>query len=284
VPALAGGPAPPERAQTTPVRPRPRRAAVFGGVIGVAVLSFLIALASRGKSSGIAPHDLALAMTPRDATPDAAADSAADAMPDATADATADAMPDATADVAPDGTADGTPDAPPDRTPDRTPDEAPDATRDAAPAGSLAPGSMAILDVRTRPDGAIIKVAGQTHTSPAVLKLPAGHYEIVAELDGWVRERRAVDLAAGDRVGQEIGFTTPSARRGRTAQPGRLTVRTTPACDVYLGNRWLGRTPFANLELEPGSYALELRFTNKKVTRSVAITAGKPTVLSFALP
>jgi hypothetical protein len=85
-------------------------------------------------------------------------------------------------------------------------------------AGSAAAGSAAasepravettILEVRTRPRGAKVKVAGKQQVAPARFVLPAGRYAIDAEIDGWMPERRSVELVEGVRLVQDILFTT----------------------------------------------------------------------------
>ncbi|HET7505919.1 MAG TPA: PEGA domain-containing protein [Kofleriaceae bacterium] len=183
VPALAGIPPPDPHAPTAPVRSASGRAVALGGLIGLAVLSFLIALAVRGQSpAGVATHDLALtAMAPRDAATAAAPDAPAPVPPDAASDTAIHAAPG------------GGPTAP---------------TR-----------ATAILEVRTRPDGGILRLAGKQQPTPTELTLPAGHYELEVELEGWQPEKRNADLVAGERLVLEIVFTTEVVRRPSPARP-----------------------------------------------------------------
>jgi hypothetical protein len=119
--------------------------------------------------------------------------------------------------------------------------------------------------------------------APARFVLPAGRYAIDAEVDGWMPERRSVELVDGVRLVQDILFTTRlhGARRPRT---GKLTVRTSPPCEVFLDGKRLAETPFADLVLEPATYALVFKHPrHAAVTKRVKITAGKTTRLSFAL-
>jgi len=160
-----------------------------------------------------------------------------------------------------------------------------DAAGVAAAAPAVAPpvSARTILEVRTRPEGATVKVAGQRQIAPAQFTLPAGHYAIDAEFDGWMPERRSVDLVAGVRLVQDILFTT-RLHGGRRVQTGRLTVRTTPPCEVFLGKRRLTETPFTDMEFEPATYALTFKHPgHPAVTKRVTITAGKTTRLSFTL-
>jgi serine/threonine protein kinase len=172
---------------------------------------------------------------------------------------------------------------------------APDAALDAAAMAKTEPtidtaiaappaDTTTVLEVRTRPSGARIKVHQQSRVAPSQFTLPAGRYAIDAELDGWMPERRTVDLVHGERMVQEIVFTT-RLTHGRRSQHGKLTVRTTPPCEVFLGGRRLTDTPFTDLELEPASYTLVFKHPDHaSVAKRVTITAGKTTRLSFALP
>jgi eukaryotic-like serine/threonine-protein kinase len=140
-----------------------------------------------------------------------------------------------------------------------------------------------ILEVRTRPEGATVIVAGKRQVAPAQFALPPGRYAIDAESDGWMPERRSVDLVTGVRLVQDIVFTTP-LHRARRVRTGKLTVRTTPPCEVFLGKRRLTETPFTDMEFEPATYALTFKHPkHAPVTKRVTITAGKTTRLSFAL-
>jgi hypothetical protein len=152
----------------------------------------------------------------------------------------------------------------------------------AAPAVARA-SERAILEVRTRPEGATVIVAGQRQVAPAQFTLSAGRYAIDAEFDGWMPERRSVDLVPGIRLVQDIVFTR-QLHRERRVRTGKLTVRTTPPCEVFLGKRRLTETPFTDMEFEPATYTLTFRHPkHAPVTKRVTITAGKTTRLSFAL-
>ena len=244
--AMSAMSAPHTRPATDPTqRQRGRRALAIGGLVAVAVVSFVIALAARGTSPSTAP--------PRDPA------------------ITQAAPPDAQVDAPPPPDA-----APPDaRAPTITPDAA-------APAPAM---TTAVLEVRTWPDGATVKVGEQAHAAPTQFTLPAGHYAIDAELEGWMPERRTIDLDGGDRVVQEIVFTTELSRGARPAQTGKLSARTTPPCEVFLGTRRLADTPITDLELAPGTYTLAFKHPrHATVIRQVTITAGKTTKLQVTLP
>ena len=167
--------------------------------------------------------------------------------------------------------------------PDAPPPDAPAPTSPTIP--TIPPDTTTILEVRTRPEHARVTVSDYVRVAPTQFTLPAGHYAIDAELDGWMPERRSVDLVAGERVVQEIVFTTRLVRIARRPQTGKLSVRTTPPYEVYLGTRRLTETPFSELALEPATYTLVFKHPqHATVIKHVTITAGKTTKLSFALP
>jgi hypothetical protein len=131
------------------------------------------------------------------------------------------------------------------------------------------------LDVITKPDGATIKIGDKRGIAPAQFALPAGHYTIVAELDGYRPEQREVDVSPGEHLQQEIAF----ARK-----VGKLSARTTPSAEVFLAGKKLGETPFADVELAPGTYTLTFKSASlPAVTKKVTISAGKTTKLAFSL-
>jgi serine/threonine-protein kinase len=183
----------------------------------------------------------------------------------------------------------GTPAGPPDAAV-VAPGPADAAPADAAPTDARTPTipsdaapTTGSLEVRTRPDGATIKIAGEPKgVAPTELALPAGRYFIDAELEGWMPERRAVELVAGERVVQEIVFGM-QLTHGRV-QTGRLIVRTTPPCEVLLGTRRLADAPL-DIAFDPGTYTLQLKHPrHATVVRRVTIAAGKTTRLIMALP
>ena len=232
-----------------PVRRRriPRRVIAVAGLLGIAIVSFLIALAARSPGR-TAPRDAGVAIG-----------GPADAARGITVDASV-------AVIAADATA-----------------PAGDARTPTVPVD--APGELTVLEVRTKPAGGTIRVGGESRADPAKFALLPGAYTIVAQLDGYQDEKRAVELTRGTDLVQEIAFT----RKVSTSRPapavGKLTVRTTPYSDVFHNGKRLGETPFADLELAVGSYTLVFRNpTRGTVTRKVTIAAGKTTKLSFTLP
>ena len=152
-------------------------------------------------------------------------------------------------------------------------------------APSQGPTPTTLLEVRTQPSGATIKVGDQTRLAPAQLALPAGHYVVIAELSGYKPERREVDLPFGEHLMQEIVFAKKTATGSHPVPAmGRLTARSTPYSDVFLNGKKLGETPFADLEIAPGTYTLVFKNPDRPaVTRKVTITAGKTTKLTVPL-
>lgn len=246
------------RGSTASTRGMPRKELVLAiaGLGGLMLVSFLIALAasSRGNDRPAAAPDAAMIVA-----------------------APADAAPaDATLPLAP-PPADAAPTVP---------------SIDAAPE----PGpEMAYLAVRTIPDGGTITVGDQTEVATAQpddprgiatakLVLPAGEHLVIAELAGYRPEQRTVILEGGVNKVIEIAFTKKIAKE-RAPATGRLTVRTTPWSDVYLGQKKLGQAPFADLELPVGTHTLTFKNPSRpQVTRTVTIRAGKATKLNFSLP
>jgi hypothetical protein len=156
---------------------------------------------------------------------------------------------------------------------------------------------LAYLVVRTIPDGGHIKVGDQSRDAvvqagdpskvpTAQLLLPPGKHTVIAELDGYKPEKRAVVLERGDHQRIEIAFTKKIATRpDRGPATGFLTVRTTPWSDVYLGSKKLGQAPFADLELPAGTHTLTFKNPSRPtVTKTVTIKPGKPAKLNFNLP
>jgi serine/threonine-protein kinase len=156
--------------------------------------------------------------------------------------------------------------------------------------------AMGLLVVRTIPDGGTVTVGDQvreaavqpgdpTGARTAQLLLEAGRYTIQAELAGYAPEKRDIVLDGGENKMIEITFTKKVARPDRGQPVGRLTVRTTPWSDVYLGGKKLGQAPFADLEIPVGTHTLTFKNPSRpQVTKTVTIKANKLTKLNFRLP
>jgi serine/threonine protein kinase len=133
---------------------------------------------------------------------------------------------------------------------------------------------------------ATVQPGDPSGSATAQLMLPPGKHVVTAELDGYRAETRTVVLDKGDNQRIEITFTKKLTTRPERGQPmGRLTVRTTPWSDVYEGSRKLGQAPFADLELPVGTHTLTFKNPSRPtVTRTVTIKAGKASKLNFNLP
>ncbi len=144
--------------------------------------------------------------------------------------------------------------------------------------------------VRTTPEGAAVNVGAQVGVvvtsargaAAAQLVLAAGMHTVVAESPGYQDEQLEVKVVAGETKNVEITFKKLAGR----ATPGRLSVDTTPWSDVYSGAKKLAQAPFDDLALAPGSYTLTFKNPTRPtaVTKTVTIKAGKPTKLTFKLP
>jgi hypothetical protein len=148
-----------------------------------------------------------------------------------------------------------------------------------APGPADAAVATGILDIRTVPPGGKITVGDQTHTAPAQLLVAAGQVTVVAELAGYPDERRELYLEPGEHHEVEIAFDRPAP------QLGKLTVRTTPASEVYEGGALIATTPFADRPMAAGVHTLVFRNAkHATIEKKVTIVAGKTLRLIFPLP
>jgi serine/threonine-protein kinase len=158
----------------------------------------------------------------------------------------------------------------------------------------------AILEVITTPAGAEVSVVGHgSATSPAHFPgLRPGAHLLVVGKPGYQPVERDVRLEHGQHL--VIEMTLP--RRQRSAAPapldrpappsfaamhrrGQLSVSTAPETEAFLGDRRLGLTPLAGIELEPGTHELTFVHPDRAPhRRPVEIRPGRLTRLDFALP
>jgi hypothetical protein len=228
-----------------------RIAAMIAGLVGLALVSFAIALAARESSQ--APGDAsARTLDPAHLAVAPPADAAAVAV-----------MPSAPADAA----------------------------VALAAADALAPGDagpeQGYLEISTQPDGGTIRVGEQSRTSPADFVLAAGDVFVTAELDGYAPEHRVIHLLPLDHEKVEIAMTHKLIPHEHASPPanGRLSVRTSPYSEVFEGAHRLGETPFADLELPPGPHVLTFKNPKHPTTqKTIVVVAGKSQKLSFDLP
>ncbi len=150
------------------------------------------------------------------------------------------------------------------------------------------PTANNLVEIKTTPTGATLRIGDQTRQAPAELALPAGKHTIIAELAGWQPERREIELLQGDHLVHEIVFTkrigTPSRPPPQAPTIGKLAVRTNPYSDVFHGTRKLGQTPF-EIDMPVGTYMLRFKNPNHPtVSRSVKVTGTRAAKVVFDLP
>ena len=220
---------------------------------------------------------------------------------------------------APAATAAENPETPPDARaplePDVEPLVATPVPPDAAPPPDSAPPA-ADLTIITDPEDAqvVLEDTGKSGRSPLTFEdLEPGSHEIAITLEGYEPARREIHIGpdehrslemplqeATDRAEREAAArraerqrrTSEQRRRARAAErepeppePGKLVVRTQPYSEVYIGERRLGTTPFADVELPPGTYTLTFRNPDRPPhTRQITIEPGGEKRLNFPLP
>jgi serine/threonine-protein kinase len=142
-----------------------------------------------------------------------------------------------------------------------------------------------ILKVNTRPGGGLVKVGDQKRTAPAEFALQAGKYVVEIELEGWEPVKQAVDLSFQTDTVLEMAFSKRTVQKQTPEKPtGKLTVRTSPWSDVYIGTRKIGQAPFADMPMPIGTYTLLFKHpSHQPVRKTVTITANKTTKLNFNL-
>jgi hypothetical protein len=101
-------------------------------------------------------------------------------------------------------------------------------------------------------------------------------------------ENRTLEISLREVPADPPPQTPPDRTRRpepRERPPGTLVIRTRPYSEVYLGQRRLGTTPFANVRLPPGTYTLTFRNPDRPPhRRQVTIRPGEETRLDFQLP
>ena len=247
-------------------RPVPRRFKVIAALAGVAVLSFLVALATTQSSSR--PVVQAGSAARGAATPDASAGPV----------------------VVVGGPAGSGVDGEPGEA-----GEAGDASlREPTITTELDAGARpSLVTVNTQPAGGIVTIGTEgARRAPAQFALVPGLYVVTAELEGFPPVKLQLQVSPVDST-FEVVFTKRAGDPGSTgrtptaaaAATGKLTVRTNPYSEVYLGTDKLGETPFAELTVPAGK--LTLIFKNPShptVRRTVEILPGKTAKLLFDLP
>jgi serine/threonine protein kinase len=144
------------------------------------------------------------------------------------------------------------------------------------------------LRVVSEPSGAVVLVGEErVGRTPLDVGVAPGEHVVTLRLDGY-RDHEAPVLAL------EGGVATFSAVLRREPRPrnpvvtprgtGTLAMATTPWCDVFLGRRKLGTTPFTNVSLPAGTHTLTLRAPGKPERRHVVtIRADEESRVRLAL-
>jgi serine/threonine-protein kinase len=147
------------------------------------------------------------------------------------------------------------------------------------------PVRTAILKVITQPAGGTVKIGDQTRTSPAEFALEIGTYKITIELEGWQSVTREIVLDAPVDTVVPMEFSKRVVKKTPPEKEmGKLSVRTVPWSDVYIGTRHLGQAPFADKEMPVGTYTLLFKHPSKEpIRRTVTIKRNVTTKLNFNL-
>ena len=269
-------PAPTEVAPRAMTPERRRNLTVLSALAGIALMSFVIALAAKSCGGGPAKPPVADAAKPAvvlDASiiaidPPPPPDAAPTITPTVTAPADAAVLDPAHVDIAPS-----------------------DASVDAGmleptirPDAGAPPTS--VLEIHTQPTGGVVSVStiDEVRIDPARFALEPGRYEITADFPGYLTEKREVVMERGLDVVQEIVFTRKKPGKA-PPQTGKLTARTVPYSVVYMNGKLLGETPFAERAMPVGNYTLTFKNPDKgTVTKKIKITANKTTKVNFTFP
>lgn len=146
------------------------------------------------------------------------------------------------------------------------------------------------LRVVSEPSGALVHVGGERFgRTPLDVALEPGEHEVSLTLDGHLAHEASVAVSPG-------GLSTLSVRLAPLPQKrvvsrvvprrgsGTLSMATTPWCEVWLGSRKLGTTPFANVTLPAGTHQLSLRAPGRPArAHRVVIRDGEETRVRLAL-
>lgn len=143
----------------------------------------------------------------------------------------------------------------------------------------------AYLEIETVPPGGTVRVGAQVRLAPAQIPVEAGTLELIGELPGYSPETRSVTITPGTpgepgaHVKVELTFHHQLATPGHPGtQTGRLSVRTTPYSEVFESGKKIAETPFAEREMSVGPHVLVFKNPlHPPMTRRVVINAGKLT-------
>jgi serine/threonine protein kinase len=175
----------------------------------------------------------------------------------------------------------------------------------APPAPAVPVPAEAVLSVTSAPAGVAIRLDGRpVSVTPLRLTLPPGAHHLLAEHPGYEPLEREVELEPGGELAIELVLKPRPARpsTGRPpvavqpaqpsqaaaaekAEPGFITIDTTPWAKVSIDGEHVGSTPVYRVRLSPGAHSVQ--FVNEgdgiNVTRSITVEAGKTQRLHFSL-
>jgi eukaryotic-like serine/threonine-protein kinase len=150
----------------------------------------------------------------------------------------------------------------------------------AAPPPSVANGGV---DIRTRPSGASVVIAGQARgkTPVTVRDLPPGTHDVLLQLNGQ-QLRETVTVQTGTTVQLSAAFSAPSASRGS----GWIAIASPVELTIVEEGQVLGTTRSPRIMVPAGRHTLEL--VNERLgfraTRVIDVEDGKTAALTPELP
>ena len=144
------------------------------------------------------------------------------------------------------------------------------------------------LRVVSQPSGALVHVGDErVGRTPLDVGIAPGEHVVTLHLDGYEPHEAPVLAFEGGAATLSAVLRRVTRVRNPVVTPrasGTLAMATTPWCDVFLGRRKLGTTPFTNVSLPAGTHTLTLRAPDKPVRRHVVtIRAGEESRVRLAL-
>ncbi|MEZ4358644.1 MAG: protein kinase [Kofleriaceae bacterium] len=268
-----------------------RRWIVAAAALAIVVSAFAFTLfvvqplLARRAARPAPPSPIATPLTPEPGLAPAPVDAGADAGLPVDAGATIDAARSSAAPVAPDA---ATPVAAtlPDAAPEPEPGRAMNATS-AARRTSSTKSRLATLTITAVPEDSTIAVDNlPPQRSPAHFSLAAGAHRVRVLREGYVGDRRVIDLTESQRQSLEVVLPRAADVEAMAAPAtGRVTVQTNRPAEVFLGTRALGRAPLRGVEVPAGTHTLNFKQQGAPdVRRRVEIKPNETFELSVVLP
>jgi serine/threonine-protein kinase len=148
--------------------------------------------------------------------------------------------------------------------------------------GAPAPVTTGDLDIRTRPSGAAVVIAGQARgkTPVTVRALAPGTHDVVLQLNGQ-QLKEAVTVQAGTTVQLSAAFSAPGASRS-----GWIAIASPIELTIVENSQILGTTRSPRIMVPAGRHTLEL--VNERLgfraSRVVEVEDGKTAAFTPELP